>query len=54
MIVYLFIFILKCKIYGYFFFIKNDNPTNSYNLIINRVNKGKAFDDEIAGFINER
>jgi len=38
----------------YFDILKNDNPTNSYNLIINRVNKGKAFDDEIAGFINER
>lgn len=34
--------------------MKNDDPTNSLNLLIKRVNKGKAFDDEIAGFLGER
>jgi len=34
--------------------LKNDDPSNSLDLLIKRINKGKAFDDEIAGFIGER
>jgi hypothetical protein len=34
--------------------LKNDDPSNSLNLLIKRINKGKAFDDEIAAFIGER
>jgi len=34
--------------------LKNDDPANSLNLLVKRINKGKAFDDEIAGFFGER
>jgi len=38
----------------YFDILRNEDPANSLNLLIKRINKGKAFDDEIAGFIGER
>jgi len=34
--------------------LRNAEPTNSLNVIIKRVNNGKAFDDEIASFIGQR
>ncbi|ORX53364.1 hypothetical protein BCR36DRAFT_25044 [Piromyces finnis] len=34
--------------------LQNDDPNNSLNLLMKRINKGKAFDDEIAGFISDR